>query len=270
MRSPRVCSLLVCLVLSVVPLGAQSTSTQTASIPPTRDPQAISTLTQYLNNSGGSGAIGSIQDFTGTGNITYFWAGSEVQGTVTVRGIGTTGFRLDAVLPAGSRSWFTYQGQGAVKEVTGTISPISARNGINLTAQIVPSAAIYAALTDTTYGISPSNPTTFNGSPAFVVQIQKTFSVTDDPTGDMTKWGVKSFVFDAQSGVLLETLDTAHPDVGPDRDWKHEILFSGYQQVGGLTVPFAITEKIEGQQTWSIQLQSMTFNTGLTSQVFQF
>ena len=46
-------------------------------------------LTQALNAAGGTSAVSMIQDFTGTGTITYFWAGQEVSGPVTVRGLGT-------------------------------------------------------------------------------------------------------------------------------------------------------------------------------------
>jgi len=42
-----------------------------------------------LSVSGGTTHIDSIADFTATGSITYFWAGSQVQGTATVRALAT-------------------------------------------------------------------------------------------------------------------------------------------------------------------------------------
>ena len=43
----------------------------------TKDPQAVALLTQFLNAAGGLSAISSIQDFTGTGTITYNWAAAQ-------------------------------------------------------------------------------------------------------------------------------------------------------------------------------------------------
>ncbi len=84
----KLLSLLSALLLTFPNLHPAQTSTTA----PQRDSQALTILNQALSTSGGSTAVASIKDFTATGSITYHWAGSQVQGTATVRALATTSF----------------------------------------------------------------------------------------------------------------------------------------------------------------------------------
>ncbi len=64
---------------------------------PTRDPQALAVLTQAVSAAGKSAL--SVEDFTATGSITYYWAGEEVKGSAVIRGKGAEQFSME-VLPA--------------------------------------------------------------------------------------------------------------------------------------------------------------------------
>ena len=119
MRSARF-GLLLSLLLSVVPVRAQQTQQSTTVPPAPKDPQAVSILNQSLNAAGGVTAIQAIADYTATGNITYHW-NPEVQGNVTVRGLGLDEFRLDANLPTGTRSWAIQYGTTTTRAENGAI-----------------------------------------------------------------------------------------------------------------------------------------------------
>jgi hypothetical protein len=49
-------------------------ASQQAAVAPQRDPQALAILTQAVNAAGGIAGLSTIQDFTATGQITYYWA----------------------------------------------------------------------------------------------------------------------------------------------------------------------------------------------------
>lgn len=66
-----------------------------------RDVQALDILTRSLS---GAGDLGSVQDFSDTGMITYYWAGEAVQGPVTVHGKGLSKFRMDSSVSGAPRS----------------------------------------------------------------------------------------------------------------------------------------------------------------------
>lgn len=90
-------------ILSVFLVASSVYAQQPSSPAPTSDPQAVAILAQVLANAGGAARLASIQDFTGTGNITYSQP-STMSGTVIVRGTTQEQFRIDATLPAGVRS----------------------------------------------------------------------------------------------------------------------------------------------------------------------
>lgn len=77
-------------------------------------------------------------------------------------------------------------------------------------------------------------------------------------------------MIDSQTFAILETQDTMWSDDGRMRPVEHEVVFSKFTSVNGLSVPFSIEEKLGGQETWSLELDNLVFNTGLADSVFQF
>ena len=73
--------------------AAGQTTTITANTTVTRDPQAVSLLTQPVNSAFGATGLGTYQDFTATGRIRYFWAGDQVLRSATLLGRGHDQFR---------------------------------------------------------------------------------------------------------------------------------------------------------------------------------
>ena len=71
-----------------------------AQTPVERDQQALAVLPQTIAAAGGLDLLGSIQDVTETGSVTYSWSDS-VTATVTIKGRGLKQFRADAALPNG-------------------------------------------------------------------------------------------------------------------------------------------------------------------------
>lgn len=246
---------------------AQQTTTSATAV---RDPQALNILAECLTAAGGAQAISGIQDFTETGNITYFWAGQQTIGSVTVRGLGTSYFRLDADLSQGTRSWAVNGLAGTTKNADGSLVPISYANAVNMGSLTLPYLSIAAVLNDSSISVSTVGTTTVNGRQGTMIQVQKIFSSSDDPSGELTQINTKSYIVDSQSFVLLETEDTLWSSDGRMLPTTHELIFSNFNVANGITVPFSIEEMVGGQQTWSLQLATITFNSGLTTGIFQF
>src|SRR6266481_549435 len=127
MRSSLNLKILLILLLCSSCLFSQTQVSKSA----TKDTQAVTLLQNAISLSGGS-AYASIQDYAATGNISYFWAGLEVKGTVTIYSKGSGQFRLDAHLAAGTRSWAVDNGFGSLLETNGTRSTISYANALHL------------------------------------------------------------------------------------------------------------------------------------------
>lgn len=234
-----------------------------------RNPQAISIIQQSLSAGGGAATFAAIRDFTATGNITYFWAGQQVQGSVTVRGLGADNFRLDANLSSGTRSWAVSNGQGTVKEANGQTSKIVYENAVNLGALSVPYFELLAAVNDASFVVTFLGQVTVEGRSVYDIRIQKTFSANDDPTRDLTQLSTKDFLFDPQTYSIVGTEVVAFDNENSLHRFQRLILFSDYRQANGVLVPFSVKEKVSGQETWAIQFSAVTFNNGISASVFQ-
>lgn len=255
-------------VLLGVLLVAMSSAAQTSS--DTKDPQAVLVFTSCLNAAGGIQSLAAIQDFTGRGNITYYWAGQQVQGSVIFRGRGSDQFHLDASLPSGTRSWAVGSRSGSLKEVDGTLHKIPLQNALNLGGLSLPYLGIATALSDTSAAISYVGLVEFGGRKVYQVRVRRTFGLHVTDPAYFSTLPSKDYFIDAVTFLVLKTEDMSRSLDPPVQEYPHDVLFSDYRQVGGVVVPFSIAEEVNGQKTWTVQLDSVTFNAGLTDADFQF
>jgi hypothetical protein len=269
----QLCAVVLIVFIVVLPVAMSAQQTQPTSTPPAvRDAQALGLLQQALSSAGVTSLAAQVQDFTETGTITYFWAGQEVSGSVTLRGLGMNDFRLDAALASENQSlsWAVSDSQGSVKQANGKTTVIPSCNATNAGVLTLPHLGILTAINDATVSVSPATQVTLNERPTYDIRLQKTFTQQADPTGELTKCNTKDYLVDAATFALIETRDTVYPNDAPIAGIPHEVIFSGYQPMNGVAVPFSVTEKLDGQETWAIQLSAVNFNTGLTSAIFQF
>jgi hypothetical protein len=264
MRFARMHVLAFVSLFLAFPVFAQQTATIVR-----RDPQALLVLQQCLSAAGGSTALSAIQDVTGTGSITYFWAGQQVQGTVTVRDRGTGQFRLDANLSAGTRSWAVSNGDGSLKDTDGTTSDIPFHNAMSLGGLTFPFLAIATAAQNASTSVLDLGLVTADGRQARQIRVQQNLPSATELQRTFSKLATKDFFVDATSFQLLKIQDVTHPPKNFTEDYSHEIYFSDYRTVNGVLVPFGISEKIAGQQTWVVQLTQVTFNNNPSDLDFQ-
>jgi len=233
----------------------------------TKDPQAVALLSQSLSAAGGSSAINSIQDYTGTGSITYNWASEPVQVPVMVRGMGASNFRLDASLSNGTRTWAVSGYAAILITPDGNRTSLGSYNLMTAGSMTVPYIRIAAILGDMTTSISYVGPATFNGGQAIQVHF-----VPNNPNfagiSSLAALGTFDLYIDPTSSLVIGLTETGHSDNNFTITYTHEIDFSNYQQSGNIAAPYTITEKIGGQTTWSIVLSSISFNNGLAESIF--
>ncbi|HKV78501.1 MAG TPA: hypothetical protein VJP02_10190 [Candidatus Sulfotelmatobacter sp.] len=265
MRATRF-ALLCCFgsFLASLPVVAQQTSSAVQ-----RDPQAITILTQALNVAGGAQILAGVQDFTGTGNVTYYSAGQQVQATVTVKGRGTSQFRRDATLPGGVSSAIVNNGTASVKESDGTVQTLVNQHADNIVSLNFPFPELAAALADPSVSIKHLGLVTKDGKQVHVVRLQETFPAKSDPSGMRSKLNQRDFFFDPSTFAVIGIQDKVPLKGHFDPRIPHEVVFSDYRRVNGILFPFSVMESIYGQRTFAMQLEQVRFNTGLTDSDFQ-
>jgi hypothetical protein len=265
MRRSRSLVLFVSL-LAVVTATAQQPSPSAAQAPQ-RDPQALTILNQALAASGGSTLVASIQDFTATGTIICFWAGEDVPGSVSIYSKGVE-FRMDAHMPAGTQSLIVDGTVGTFQPLNGQKILLPSTNGITAGSLTFPAKRISSALSNASTNLSYLGLVNWNGSQIYRVHVAPLADPALSTNGKFGTLGSFDLYIDTASYRVLELAETIWWDGDVTKSYSHELMFSNYTSTNGLSVPFSITEKFGGQQTWSATLTSITFNSGLSDSLF--
>ena len=263
--------LLIALFSLSVPLLGQTQSSTAPSGVAAQDAQGVNVLNQAITLAGGTSALKAVTDYTGSGNITYH-GNSDVQGTVTIKGLGSIAVRLDATLPTGVRSWAIHDGQTALKQENGTITQLAAINpnvpssdAFPYQTPLFPSSIAFPyrqltnVLANPSFSIAYKGIVQIDGHSVHDIQIQRVLAGIVDP---MSKYHSREFFIDSSSFQIVMTQDTVPKNI------THQIHYSNYIAVSGVLVPFGINEQLGDQPTWTIQLSQMTFNSGLQDSAF--
>jgi hypothetical protein len=233
-----------------------------------QDPQAISVLTQSLTAMGGLSAVNGIQDYTETGTITYNWANAPVQAPVTVQSMGVTTFRFDSSLSNGTQTWAVDGMTGVLIAPDGTRQPAAFYNLYTAGSLALPALRVAAVLQSPALNITYIGPVTLNGNATYQIHCVLPSDPSNPLPPGLTAYGTFDLFIDATSLLVDSLQETAYSNSNSQVSFAHEIDFSDYQIVSGVSAPFAITESVGGQQTWTIALTSLSFNSGLTESVF--
>ena len=225
---------------------------------------------QSLAVAGGSATISAIADYTATGNVTYHWA-NDVQGAVTIQGMGFEDIRIDATLPNGVRSEAVHSGQTTVKDTDGNISQfpptyaLPRSEAFTYKTPMVPSSVAFpyleftAVLNDPRVSLSYDGLVQVDGRSVQQIEARRVFSAR---AAAMDEYHVSDYFIDASTLqiVLIRDVIPVHA--------VHEIRYADYRVVNGALMPSSISEQIGGQPTWDMQLSQFSFNTGLQDSGF--
>lgn len=256
------------LALSLSLILTASATPQQISTSTQRDPQALAVLTQCLNAIGGAAAVSGIQDFTGTGTITYNWADQAIPGSATVFGKGLNEFRMDTSVSGGTQSFVVNGNAGSLTLLKSPKTKLPFYSIMTSGSLTFPAARIANILSNSTTGVSYLGSLTWNGSQVYRVHV----TPSPDPSlsfgATLPGLGEFDLYVDSASYQLVGLAEKVWWGNDLTQSYSHEITFSNYTSTGGLSVPFVITEKFGGQQTWSITLNSLIFNSGLSDTLF--
>lgn len=253
---------------------ASGTGTTTSGSSPTavQDPQAVSVLNQALTAAGGSQVVNGVSDYTATGNITYYGT-NQLQGTVKVQGLIMGGnIRIDAMLPTGVRSWAVHDGTASTKTEAGTITTLAqsanvpSSDAFPYSTPLFPSSLIFPVLplgsflNTQGFDISRSADTQVDSHSVHDIQLRRFLSAASATVS--TPGQSRELFVDTTTSQIVMMRDVLPKGV------LQEIHYSSYQSINGVLMPFVITEVINNQQIWSIQLSQIGFNSGLQDSAF--
>jgi hypothetical protein len=261
MRSAQVGFLLFLLSLTA---PAWSRQAQVPSVPPaTKDAQALAVVSQSLVAAGGSSIVTAITDYTATGDVTYYMdVDRNVQGNVTLRGKGLNQFRLDANLPSGMRSE-AIDGWTTIKAKDGSVHKLHTQSPLAPARLILPYLQLSAALNSRGLSLSYVGLVDVDGQPLHHIQVQRVVPGAPDRYKAISEYLTVNYFVDPSTFQIVMI-----QDVAPEHRVR-QVRYSDFRPVNGLVVPFSISERLGGQDTWIIHLSKITLNSGLQDSDFE-
>lgn len=250
---------LICVLLC--PLkgrGQQPTSAQSsqAVFPAQRDPQAVSIASQSLALAGGSVAFLAISDYTAAGTIISS-QGQSAQDTVTISGRGANELRKDTTDSTGTSTSIMSDVVTITKNPSGDIEARSIQPPMMAGNVVLPYREMAMVI----------------GNPQFSLVYVGVVQMGAISLHDIRAQFVPGKLHVYQTVDFLVDVSTLQlrmiQDALPRHAMPRTIAYADFRTIGGVAVPFQITETIAGQPISTTQLSQITLNVGLQDSTFQ-
>jgi hypothetical protein len=102
-----------------------------------------------------------------------------------------------------------------------------------------------------------------DGSLAYDIEVQRAVPVANDPNSLVGKFLTFHYFIDVATSHVVMMQDVILKGL------PRQIRYADFRPTNGLLVPFSISETIQGQTIRQIQLNQVTFNSGLQDSDFQ-
>jgi hypothetical protein len=243
------------LLLAAALTGTTYAQTTTPAV---RDPNGLAVLQQAVNALGGTAAIGQIQDCTATGSMQASPGGGLTSGSFRWENSGRE-FRYENPSPSGLRIFASGHGKPALED-NGVVRAVGRQGAVgNFPPHLLP-LMLLRALVNQNVSVQLLGPGVVGGRSAIRVKIALGASASRAGTSSGQQW-----FFDATSGLPLRVEYLLVAEGAPGVSVVAATEFGSYRAVSGIQIPFQIVTYVDGVQTSVVTLNSVVFNTGISS-----
>lgn len=263
-----------CLFMLLVTWPAICTPSQApasvaeANAPARQDATAVQILKQAIQAIAVSPDALAYRSFALTGSILPEGASSPEAITVLSRGLYDLRFAIAHSDGTAHVAVMRSDAKNGVRDEKGRVTKIvrNARTGTDVPLILLPGTL--ADLLAVAGTIRDLGMDTVNGRTVHHVAISRQFPSGLDPDGVMKARSTIEFFIDADNFLVLKIAHTATDQSGR-RSIDRSVVFADFRSVGGVMVPFLITESLGGQKTWAVTAISLDFQRALQDTDFQ-
>jgi hypothetical protein len=274
MRTIGICLLAFSATISISAQGTQPNPPQLATndvassqaAAPTNNATALDKLEMAARAQTGSSAV--ISNFIATGTMTRFLAGEEVSSSAVWKAQSTGEVRLDANFEGLPKSLLISGGYAKSIDIEGKLSPA---------ANDPEGQAVLGLLSLSSWKIKDrladhSTVIELVTEPADASTIHLRWTTRPEPQKghkhSTTKPPAIDVYLDAKTFLVRRFVSELHAPYGGDTTYAYELDFDDYRSEQGLMLPFLVTEKVTGQTTWKLAIDTYTVNTDLPEIAF--
>ena len=205
-----------------------------------------------------------VNGVTESGQVTRTLGGDQESGTITMQSTGNTNSQIQISTGAGNRSetrsWAS-DGSGPLGQWTGLDGQphqMAQHNCWTDAVWFFPALSMLSDYSDPTMVFNDLGPMQHDGHN--VEHIQAYRSIPGAPPGTLTSLSTVDYYLDSQTALPVAIAFFTHGDTDVNATVPVEMVFSQYQAVSGIQVPFLITRMLNGSPLFQITITSAVPN----------
>jgi hypothetical protein len=253
MRLPVVSCLCVALSCSLV--SAQTTGHHSH---PQQINSGITWAQQAMQALTGGASVSSV---TESGTVTRTVGGDQEQGTITLQSVGVMTNQITISTGAGNfsevRSWNGAIPSGQWSGLDGQQHPIAPFNCWSDAVWFFPALSLLSDYADPTLVFSDLGPVQYSGGSVEHIQAYRYIStLPPDRQLLVEQFSTVDYYLDSNTALPVAIAFSTHGDHSPDSNVPIAAVFSQYQPVDGIQIPFQIIELLNGSPFLQITITS--------------
>jgi hypothetical protein len=210
-----------------------------------------------------------LADVTLTGTARRVAGSDDETGTAVLKALATGEARMDFSFPSGQRSEvYANSDQGPVGSWSGpdgTPGAMSLHNLLVDPAWFAPALILSKLSSTQNVTVSFSGSETRDGLAVQHLTVSKQFpGLPARVSAELQRLSQMEVYLDASTSLPVSVSFNTHPDNNARSDFPVVIVFSAYQSVEGVQVPFHIQKYMDGALVLDFQLQKVDLNAGLS------
>jgi hypothetical protein len=228
-----------------------------------QDPVALQEIQAYRK----SVNVAVWTDMKGTGEFTPSAPNSNVE-SATLWLLGHNGYRLDIEKNQGRRSIRTQDFYGAVQHAGGQIEPIDVRDAIK--PPIAFSLVDGAGFPGANVTLIDQGDVTVDGASLHRISVAIPWPGNPIDAKGNPRTSVTDLYFDPKTHLLMKSANSILGSNPTPERYLRVMTYGDYRAVRGMLVPYNYEETLNGQALWTLQLQQMHLDNGISDSDFHF
>jgi hypothetical protein len=208
-----------------------------------------------------------VNSVTESGSVVWTVGGDQGSGAITMQSSGNTTSQVALSTNAGNRSesrrWAS-DGSGPIgqwTDLSGQPHQMAQHNCWNDAVWFFPALSMLSDYSDPNLVFVDLGPEQHRGHNVEHIQVYRTFlGLPSDVAAQLAQMTTVNYYLDSQTALPLAMTFSLNGDHDVNRGLQTEIVFTQYQQVSGVQVPFQVTRLLSGSPMFQITITSVVPN----------